>query len=302
MIFPTPVNPTNFSRFPLTWTLVALNFLLFVVIFSVEKESDNEEFFLRESTIQQTGIIYEHYRHPASQLTHITETDAKNWGMQALRDEKFISGAENIKPFGDSIDFSRWQKKTIAFREDYFAQPTFQYGLSSASKSRWPWITYQFAHASWSHLFSNLVYLIIVGVAVELLIGSWGLLLLYCCGGIAGGLSFLLFNSHGFLPMVGASASITALMAFYAIYEPKVRIRYFYFLSPMKEHYGAIYLPTLLMIPLYLISDWVSFLGSPTEMSGSTAYTAHLGGSVFGALLAILMRYYWKTPPQGTTT
>jgi membrane associated rhomboid family serine protease len=303
MIFPNPVDLKKAIRFPLTWTLVGLNVLLFIIAFaSVEYESSSEKSFLKERMIYRTGLIYRHFSHPADPLNHVSEAQAQLWGLEAIRDDKFILTLEKIEPFGDLIEFEAWKRLALEFRRDRFAQPTFQFGLSGQSKGLWPWVTYQFSHASWSHLLSNIVYLIILGAAVELLVGSTWLLFIYLVGGFAGGASFLLLNSHGLLPVVGASASISAIMAFYAIYEPKTRVRFFYFFSPLREHFGNIYLPTLLIIPLYLISDWASYLASPHGVTGNVAYTAHLGGSLCGALLGVILRYGIKLPPQKNPT
>jgi membrane associated rhomboid family serine protease len=297
MIFPNPVNLKKMIRFPLTCTLVGLNVFLFIVAFSsVNFESSAEKSFLKEKMIRRTGYIYQHFMHPADPLTHISETQAQLLGIEALRNDKFILNLEKIEPFGDLIEFEKWKKLALDFRKERFLQPTFQFGLSGQSKNIWPWITYQFSHASWSHLLSNTVYLVILGSAVEILVGSSWLLFIYLLGGVAGGASYLLLNAQGLLPVVGASASISAIMAFYAVYEPRTRVRFFYFLSPLRDHFGTIYLPTLLIIPLYLVSDWASYLGSPQGATGNIAYTAHLGGSLCGGMIAVFLRYFCRGP------
>lgn len=299
MIFPTPVNPQSVPRFPITWTLVALNIFLYILVFASQGgENPAESDFLKEKSLYRTGLIYDHFKHSHQSLHRGNELETQALGVRALRDEDFMLNLEKLEPVGDLVEFKTWRKQALQFRAEYLNQPTSKFGLSSHSSKVATWITYQFSHASWAHLFSNTVYLIILGAAVESLIGGFWLLLIYLLGGFAGGASFLWLNAHGLLPVVGASGSISAVMAFYALFEPRTRIRFFYFISPWRDHYGSIYLPTLLIIPLYLVSDWASYFASPIEWSGSVAYTAHLGGSLCGFVIAILLRYVFKTEPE----
>lgn len=90
--------------------------------------------------------------------------------------------------------------------------------------------------------------------------------------------------------MVGASASISALMGFYVATELRTRIRYLYFVSPIPGHYGAIYLPTWLIIPMFLLVDLESLWATPEGLGGGVAYAAHLGGAFGGLLLGLVIR------------
>lgn len=293
MIFPAPVNPQKFLSFPMTWALVLINFLLFVLFFSNETNLSNEHAFLSEKNLKRTGLLYHNLTNPSDNLTQHSEREVLNWAMQAIKDRTFFSKLEQITPLGDALEFTDWKNLALDFRSRYVEQPSFQFGLSSQNHGEFHWLTYQFSHASWVHLFSNLVFLIILGAAVERLAGSSVLLGLYLCGGITGGMTFLFFNSHGIAPLVGASASISALMAFYAIFEPRRRIKYFFVLTPFE----LIYLSPLLIIPLYIVSDWVSWIATPEEWPGSIAYTAHIGGAFLGFAVAFAYKYLLKTKP-----
>jgi membrane associated rhomboid family serine protease len=85
-------------------------------------------------------------------------------------------------------------------------------------------------------------------------------------------------------------------MAFYCFAEPRARIRFMYLVSPIQGYYGAIYLPTLLMIPLFLVSDIANLWSTPAGLGAGVAYAAHLGVAVLGIFFGLL--YRWKKLPQ----
>ncbi len=96
--------------------------------------------------------------------------------------------------------------------------------------------------------------------------------------------------------MVGASASISALLAFYCIVETRIRIRFLYFVSPMPGQYGAIYLPTLLIVPLFLVVDLANLWSTPEGLGGGVAYAAHIGGTVMGLIAGFVYRWQRAHP------
>ncbi len=303
MIFPCPQDIKKYQNFPLTITLVVLNVFIFILIFSGGTSSDiHSAEILKQESLHTTGRLYYQYMQSlsAEQSEHIPqwlrELKFENkdqmtvLGGFALRDAVFLDKAEALEYSGDVVQISQWRKDLSEFRKDYQSQLLFRFGLSSADKGIWVWLTYQFSHSNWMHLFSNLVFLVLMGAAVEALVGSPILLLVYLVGGVTGGLGFLLSDSHGVIPMVGASASISALMGFYVVAEMRARIRYLYFVSPAPGHYGSIYLPTWLIIPLFLLVDLASLWATPEGLGGGVAYAAHLGGAFGGILMGLVVR------------
>ena len=158
------------------------------------------------------------------------------------------------------------------------------------------WITYQFMHAGFMHLLGNMLFLLVFSTVLELMYGGLLVGALYLVSGIAGAWGFLHWGQPTMAPMVGASGALTGLMAFYLMVERKKNVRFFYFLSPIEGYFGIIYLPTLLIIPLCLISDVTAFVASNTSVGGSIAYAAHLGGMLFGLIMGGLMR--WTVQPE----
>lgn len=303
MILPNPANLKDLKKYPLTLTLVALNLVIFMMIFSGVRESFPSTKLLKDDGLELTGRLYYQFLKEASptelakkpswilKMSSLNEEHMMVLGAYALRDSRFLTTAENTEFRGDEIKIATWKKQVVQFHEGYQNHLLFRFGLSSLDKSSLSWLTYQFSHSNWFHLLSNLAFLLVIGAAVEVLAGSGVLLTVYLIGGIAGGMGFLLSNLHGTVPMVGASASISALLAFYCVAELRGRVRYFYFLSPLAGHFGSIYLPTLLILPLFLLVDLASFWSTPEGLGGGVAYTAHLGGTVLGLSAGLIYRW-----------
>ncbi|WP_374078929.1 rhomboid family intramembrane serine protease [Bdellovibrio bacteriovorus] len=302
MILPCPEDIRDYTRFPLTITLVVLNIFIFVLIFSGASTSLSSSSLLKKDGLTLTGRLYYQYLQglPSEVLyekpSWVHEMKSNNLeqmgvlGAYALRDARFLENAETLAFKGDEVLISSWKNEFVEFRKKYQEQLLYRFGLSSLEKGPLAWLTYQFSHSNWIHLLSNLAFLALIGVAVEGLAGSGTLLFIYVLGGIAGGAGFLLSDSHGTVPMVGASASISALLAFYCVAETKMRVRFLYFVSPVPGQYGAIYLPTLMIVPLFLVVDLANLWATPEGLGSGVAYAAHLGGTVIGALAALAYR------------
>ena len=305
MILPFPIHVKDWKNFPFTLLLVGLNVLIFLFFFTsptVEPKAS----FLESESLQLTGRLYSQY---IDQSTAAKKNSVPSWvrqmdshqedhlvalGAYALRDADFIRNAPQYDFHGDVVAIRIWKKDFSDFRFRYEQQAIYRFGLSSMGERSLAWVTYQFSHAGFMHLFSNLLFLFLMGMAVESLVGGPALLFIYLMGGILGGGVFLALDSHGGIPMVGASASVSALMAFFCVAETRARVRYYYFISPVPGQHGAIYLPTLLIAPLFLVSDLGNLLSQPEGLGGGVAYAAHIGGSLFGLGLACLYRVFRK--------
>lgn len=307
MIIPFPEDLHPIQKYPLTFTLVLINVLIFVAIFAQRGNVYSRQEMLKPAQLELTGRLYHEWRQTQSsgllnEPLWLTELQFENneqmqiLGGYALRSAPFIDSAEDFDfQKGDLVLIGRWKKLLSEYKDFYLGQSIFQYGLNAWIQNPLSWITYQFSHSNWIHLLSNMMFLVMMGVAVEALVGSAGLLLVYLMGGLAGGALFTSLGAHGVVPMVGASASISALMAFYCVAETRFRIRYFYMLMPFPGYFGPIYLPTLLIVPLFLVVDLASLISTPEGWGGGVAYSAHLGGAIWGILTALIYRSVSKS-------
>jgi membrane associated rhomboid family serine protease len=303
MILPQPESLSKYHRYPLTWTLLALNVMIYFMFFAGEPDSFYKQKILQTTSTVVTGRLYNQF---LQSLTTQEQSSRAFWtaklspenteqmeilGTYALRDADFLKASQTMGFHGDEVAIEKWRKDLADFSKYYEDDTIYNFGLNKSDLKSWTWITYQFSHASLVHLFSNMLFLIVMGTAVEALVGGFGLLVLYVLGGIAGGAAFLYYNGHGVIPMVGASASISALLAFYFAVETRKRIRFVYFISPFPGHHGFIHLPTLLIFPLFLLVDFTNLMSNPDGLGGGVAYSAHVGGTLFGLATGAFARW-----------
>ncbi|MBV8691195.1 MAG: rhomboid family intramembrane serine protease [Actinobacteria bacterium] len=142
-----------------------------------------------------------------------------------------------------------------------------------------------FLHGSILHLAGNMLFLWIFGNNIEDRAGSIRYLIFYLAAGLAATATFVALDPHGTVPMIGASGAIAGVMGAYLVLFPNVRIRSLIFL-------GFIVFFRDLQAKWLLVFWFVlQFFTSP---SSGVAWTAHVGGFVFGAIVGLIWRMTTK--------
>lgn len=159
-----------------------------------------------------------------------------------------------------------------AFVADWLAVPAY---LPQLIYRPWTLITYQFLHFDFMHLLFNMVFLYSFGQLFIQKFSQRQVLSVYLWGGIWGGVFYLL--SFNFLPyykeglmmsqMIGASASLLALVLAPATASPNEKIRLM-FIGDVKLKYMAIGI---------VIMDLMSITSD-----NAGGHIAHLGGAFAG--------------------
>ena len=142
--------------------------------------------------------------------------------------------------------------------------------------------SYQFLHGGIMHLLGNMVFLILTGFAVEAAIGSLRFLAFYLLAGIGSALFFALFSSPYSSSLVGASGSISGVMAMYVVLFQARKIQFFYWFFIFTGYFKA---AAIIMLPFYVAFEVYKFM---TDIGSNVAYTAHIGGFIVGATLVYL--------------
>jgi signal transduction histidine kinase len=149
-----------------------------------------------------------------------------------------------------------------------------------------------FLHFDFLHLLFNVLYLYWFGRLFMHIIGESYLLRTYLIGGLAGALAF--FLAYNFLPvfygndnaiLMGASASVMAVLFTVARYEPNHKV-YLLFFGEVRLKYIAL---AALIIDLISISN----------LNNTGGHLAHIGGSLVGLLLG--WRWSVKGLPDSRT-
>ena len=163
------------------------------------------------------------------------------------------------------------------------------------------WITSMFLHGSWDHILGNMLFLAVFGKNVEDAYGHLRYLALYFAGGFVATLTqtavTLLFGTDAAarVPNLGASGAIAAVLgAFFVLY-------------PTSTVFGLIvfwpaWLPAWVFLGfwfLYQLFEGGFGLVSASANGGGTAFFAHVGGFVFGALVTWGLMQRGPMAPQG---
>lgn len=149
----------------------------------------------------------------------------------------------------------------------------FTFGLRPELFLQRPWtiITSMFLHGGFGHIFANMITLYFFGSYLNRLVGDRNFLIIYFGGGILGGFLYMLIEPFG-PTAIGASGAVFALGGALTVLRPKMRVLIF---------------PIPVPLPL-----WGAVIGGFLVMSfiPGVAWQAHLGGLVFGAVVAFLFR------------
>jgi membrane associated rhomboid family serine protease len=153
-------------------------------------------------------------------------------------------------------------------------------GLVWQNFSIWQLVTYQFLHGGLFHLLFNLFTLWMFGCDVERTLGSTRFLLYYLLAGVGAGLAHLLFNAHSFVPVIGASGAIYAVLVAFALFFPnRIVTLLLFFILPVN-------LKAKYLVAIFLAISLFSGIESTLfGIRDGVAHLAHLGGALTGFLL-----------------
>jgi membrane associated rhomboid family serine protease len=149
----------------------------------------------------------------------------------------------------------------------------------------YPFFSHIWLHGSLFHLLSNMWMLVILGDNVEDRLGSMRYLVFYVLGGISAGVVQYYFTANETIPALGASGAIAAVMGAYLLFYPRSRVITF---VPVFLFGWFVEIPSVLFLGVWFITQLFSglaTLGMPAGMGG-VAWWAHIGGFLFGLLLA----------------
>ncbi len=150
-------------------------------------------------------------------------------------------------------------------------------------------VTAMFMHASWAHILGNMVFLWAFGPEIEDAMGPGRYLVYYLLGGIVAMTAQVLADPHSTVPNLGASGAIAAVMGGFLVTYPRDRIRTVLFIWVFVR---VTYISAAALIGLWFVyqvlSEFMNLGTVANVQSGGVAYLAHVGGFIFGAVMARL--------------
>ena len=277
MFILAPINTeSRVRRFPaVTVSLIALNILVF--LFS--NPAMNRQFgFIDEKDKELQEIEYRSFS--AEDPTAIIE-----YASEYAKDPIALRERINTREIGmpDEL-WKEWKKVYDKFQEALNQSIPMKYGFVPRDFDFPTLITHMFIHAGFWHLFSNLVFLWLVGLNVE---DDWGrpfFLGFYLLSGIVASLlDVAITHSEG--PLIGASGAISGVMGAFAVqyYKTKIHFLLLIFWVPIIfPLYAWFFLPVYFLIQLIFAVYLADYL--------NIAFWAHIVGISFGVAVVVLLR------------
>jgi membrane associated rhomboid family serine protease len=140
-----------------------------------------------------------------------------------------------------------------------------------------------FLHGSWGHILANSLYFWIFGNNVEDSMGRGRFLVFYLLCGLAAAGAHVLVNPGSPVPTVGASGAISGIMGAYLVLYPRVRVRLF--IPPFFLFSVAAWAVLIFWFLAQVLAGLPELSPINPRASSGTAFWAHIGGFVTGAVL-----------------
>ena len=247
-------NPTR--HFPyMTLLLIAASVLVY---FFVQQPFESTEEDQAEFTYEVAAIPCEVVTGRPLTIGEITETINNNDGEACVRDAQTISDSPacGLDEVPATCEVFPHKRVWVAI-------------LSS-----------MFLHGSILHIGGNMLFLWIFGNNIEDRMRTIPYLLFYLASGLVAAIAHIMVQPNSTIPVVGASGAVAGVMGAYLVLFPRVPIRtLLIFIIILFRDIPA----------MWLLGFWfvLQFFTSP---EAGVAWVAHVGGFVFGALVALLFR------------
>jgi len=150
------------------------------------------------------------------------------------------------------------------------------------------WVTIftaMFMHGGWSHIIGNMIFLWAFGPEIEDAMGPLRYLVFYLTGGMVAMLAQIAASPHSTVPNLGASGAIAAVMGAFLVTYPRDRIKSMLIILVFVR---ITFIPAALLIGFWFLTQLLNAGAVARVETGGVAYLAHVGGFIFGAILARL--------------
>ena len=162
------------------------------------------------------------------------------------------------------------------------------------------WITSMFLHGSWDHILGNMLFLAVFGKNVEDAFGPIRYLAFYFAGGFVATMTQTLMTlafgtaAEARVPNLGASGAIAAVLGAFFILYPNANV------------FGLLVVFPVRLSAWFFLGAWFLYqlieanfgLFGAAANGGGVAFFAHVGGFVFGAIVAWLLMAGGRVAPQ----
>ncbi|HET7268330.1 MAG TPA: rhomboid family intramembrane serine protease [Oleiagrimonas sp.] len=147
-------------------------------------------------------------------------------------------------------------------------------------------LTALFIHVGWMHLVTNMLFLVIFGLAAERALGSPRFLVLFLIGGVFANLVGALTLAGAHAPIIGCSGAVSAVVGVYLVLFPRARLG---LVLPLGLFMEFVRVPAPFLIGLWVLLQLLFTYAGPDF--GEVVWWSHIAGFGFGVLFALASRH-----------
>jgi membrane associated rhomboid family serine protease len=239
-----------------------------------------KQYLIKNNQSQQLSEYEEAIKTPIGeyQISYLVLSDSKFYDYIMLNAYEMINDRVIIE----------WKSLRLEIHQMINSSSVKSLGFVASDFKPLTLLSYQFLHGSVMHLIGNMFFLVICGFAVEAAIGHFRFLLFYLISGIVSGLFQMAIDVNSTVPLIGASGSISGVMAMYLGVFRFKKIEFFYWFFVFVGYFRA---PALLILPFYIGKEVYDFLNAD---GSNVAFMAHAGGFVAGSVLMFVSYLFNK--------
>ena len=278
-VFPIGHEDQTVQRMPyVTISIIVINVLIF--IFTSYSVSIKQKVYDEELR----ALIEFYVMHPFLDIEDVLKEDELGRIKEYLPHEEEYDLSARQKPL--SFYQNRFMELGEKYRQARESLPYYKYGLVPKDPKAFNYLSSMFIHGWFFHLLFNMIFLWLVGCNIE---DRWGRPLylgFYLISGLMASYTHLLMFSNSTTPLIGASGAIAGIMGAFMIRMYKTKIRMFYLFWFITIRSGTFEISTFVALPFWLAQQLYYALSSSSINGGGVAFWAHIGGFIFGALVA----------------
>lgn len=285
IVIPVAHEQQKVQRLPwVTFALIAINVIVYLIT-NPGRDDNQREVNQKYDQLFRYYVEHPYLEFPESTKQFLTQSEV----------EKIEAMKESAEQPQDLDTLEEEQSKLDEIADDVITlisqDPFRKYGFVPTDPHFTNAFTCMFMHSGFLHLFGNMLFLFLAGCAIE---DAWGrplYLVFYLASGLLATGAHQVIYPHSASPLVGASGAIAGLMGAFLVRLARTRIRFFYliWLLFLGIRTGSFYAPAYVVLPLWLVQQFL--IASLDDGSGGgVAVWAHIGGFIFGAAVAVIIK------------
>jgi membrane associated rhomboid family serine protease len=263
-----------------SYSIIVFNVLVFLMTNIAERPS------IRAAEAQWQTTMRFYVAHPYLKVPTEIEPLVPDEVTELVRQNQ-AKPKSSIDKRDEQLEFDR-MADDLAYK--YRRIPNVRFGYIPAEGGWWHIVTSMFVHADFMHLLGNLLFFFVTGPFIEDVFGRPLFAALYFSGGLVATLGYAAKHPDSYVPLIGASGAIAAVMGAYLARFLRSKLEFIwvpFIFRPMWNF--RFFVPAFVVLPLWFAEQW--WASSTVESSGAgVAFSAHVFGFVYGVAAALLVK------------